>query len=105
MLIACALGSPLICVLLHAVHERHWPWNSSARHVRWAGPAAGAMVLGWVLLTAGWSQSPVLALTLPLAALSAAGMIYVPCVRAWPRPTVLLSLVSALCAAVVSIWI
>lgn len=93
MLMACALGAPLICVLLHAAQERRWPaMRGAMRGVRLARPLAWVLLGGWMLLIGLHANSLALALTLPLAALSVAGLFYVPCVRAWPRPTVLLSL-------------
>lgn len=86
--VGVALLAPAQCALLHLGHSR-----SGLRAVPLPARARQQIHLAvWlsVLLSmaalnqhAGWA----LALVLPLAALSIAGPVYVPMVRAWPRLT------------------
>lgn len=85
----CAALAPLLCWLWHAAHERHWPVIGGQGGAAVAGViATGLLVLQGLAISLA-AHSVALALTLPLATVALAGCVYVPCVRAWPGPTVI----------------
>ena len=101
--LACVCNAPLLCWMLHARRDHHWPGLNRIVGMQYAALIAGLALLMWMLLLGRMSSNLALALTYPLAAVSAAGMVYVPCVRAWPRASVMtvmsLSLAALLCLA------
>lgn len=74
---ACVLNTPLWCLLLHRAHAGKWQ-RPSLWGCALAGLAAWMLVIGWA------ASSIALALTLPLAALSLVGVVYVLCASVWP---------------------
>ena len=89
---ACPLGiallAPAQCALLHLGHSR-CGLRAAPLPARRRKQIHLAVWLSLLLSMAALNQHAgwALALVLPLAALSIAGPVYVPMVRAWPRPT------------------
>lgn len=107
MFLACALLAPLVCALWQAAHQGHWPLNGGVRHI---GLARWGAVLTFAAMCAGVasvssSLALTLTLTLPLATLSTAGMVYVPCARAWPRATLRVSVIAAGGGVLLATWV
>lgn len=101
LILGFALLAPGQCLLLHLSRARGGPfatpWSSSRRKV-----ARGAALISLLLMAGVLNATSglALALVLPLAALSTAGLLYVPLVRAWPRPTLALCALCTLTALV-----
>jgi hypothetical protein len=98
-LLGISLLAPLQCALWHGARLGHWP-GSETPLPRPAARLGGAVLLAFAVLLSGIAaDSLLMALVLPLAALSLVGMLYVPLVNAWPGVTLSLCAVCALAGA------
>jgi hypothetical protein len=103
LLLGITLLAPGQCVLLHAGQTRGSPlapsWPASRRK---AARLAGLISLGFAMLLLS-SRGLALALVLPLAALSTAGLLYVAAVHVWRQTTLGLSALSSVIGLVLLI--
>lgn len=95
-LLGISLMAPLQCALWHGARLGRWPGSQTPLPHRGARLGGLGLLLFTALAAGLAAQSLLMAFVLPLAALSVAGLLYVPLVHAWPCLTLSLCAVSAL---------